>query len=549
MKQNIKLGSLLISKKIIQQKHLDYALRVQRVTGEKLGQILTRMGLVNEYDLIQTVSEQLKIPYINLFQEKPDPKIIKKFNRNTCMQYLFFPLREENNQIIIATSNTPNIKIAQACYKATGQKPKYYLTEESILIDYIYTHFYFLEHPVEQILQQEAEKLAKDATMSLSPDACVQYLLLLAVKKKATDIHISPMEKGISVSFRIDGILRNEYFFPPELKRLIHAMKLQAGMDISEQRLPQDGRWSVKILNKRYELRASTIITPYGENIVLRLLPQEKSVLGLPNLGFFEEDIKKLRQVFSEPFGIILLTGPTGSGKSTTLVAGLMSLDLVSKNVLTIEDPIEYLVPLARQSQVNEAAGYNFANAMRYFLRHDPDIILVGEIRDDVTAKITMTAANTGHLVLSTLHTNTALGAISRLKNLGIDNLTIGESLICIINQRLVRVLCKYCKEKYIPSDKEITYLNKKVPFLFKAKGCEACNFTGYNGRTVIYEIVTIDKQIESLIEKDASLVDIKKILERKGFKSIMDIGKEKVIRGITSIRELQRVIGYRVQD
>ena len=275
------------------------------------------------------------------------------------------------------------------------------------------------------------------------------------------------------------------------------------------------------------------------------MLSQEKAGFSLETLGFLDEDLKIIKQAFAEPFGIMLLTGPTGSGKSTTLTAGLMTLDLLGKNVITIEDPIEYIVPLARQTQINEAAGYNFANAIRYFLRHDPDVILVGEMRDELTARTAMTAANTGHFVLSTLHSNTALGAIPRLQDLNIDNLTIAESLVCIISQRLIKTVCPFCREQYTPTEEEKRYLHDPdIKALYKGRGCDLCGKSGYRGRTLIYEILLMNKRLRSLIEQNAPIYELEKAILESGFNSMFDIAVKKIKAGITDIKEIKRVLG-----
>ena len=541
----IRLGDILIEQGLIEEKHLLFALQVQKTTREKLGQILTRIGLINEYDLATILAKQLNLEFIDLNKEEPDTELLRKFNRHTCLTHKIFPLRYQNNKVLLATSDLPGPQLEQICLRFTGKKPEYVLAEETKIVTSIYNYFYFLENPVEVILQREAELLAADTSMTTSPDNLIQHLLLFAVKKRATDIHIRPMINGISVALRIDGTLESAFFFPPQLKRIATAIKLQAGMDISEQRLPQDGRWSVRILNRRYDIRVSSIVTPYGENLVLRLLSQEKAGFSLETLGFLDEDLKIIKQAFAEPFGIMLLTGPTGSGKSTTLTAGLMTLDLLGKNVITIEDPIEYIVPLARQTQINEAAGYNFANAIRYFLRHDPDVILVGEMRDELTARTAMTAANTGHFVLSTLHSNTALGAIPRLQDLNIDNLTIAESLVCIISQRLIKTVCPFCREQYTPTEEEKRYLHDPdIKALYKGRGCDLCGKSGYRGRTLIYEILLMNKRLRSLIEQNASIYELEKAILESGFNSMFDIAVKKIKAGITDIKEIKRVLG-----
>ncbi len=546
----IRLGDLLKEKGLIGEEHIRYALQAQKVTREKLGSVLTRLGLVSEYDLASAVAEQLKLKYINLSTVLPDNSILRRFNRNLCLTLRIFPVRSTGDKrLVTATCELPDQKLEQAVLRASGMRPLFFMAEESRVVSAIYNFFYFLENPVESLLQREVDTLARDSTMTVSPDNFIQYLLLLAVKKRSTDIHIRPMANGISLAFRVDGVLTNELFVPPQLMRAITAIKLAAGMDISEHRLPQDGRWTANLLERRFDIRASSVVTPFGENIVLRLLSQEKATFSLANLGFLDQDVAVLHRAFDEPFGIVLLTGPTGSGKSTTLVAGLMSLDLLGKNVLTIENPIEYLVPLARQTEVNEPAGYSFSNAMRYFLRHDPDVILIGEMRDEQTAKTALTAATTGHMVLSTLHSNTALGAIPRLRGLGLDNLTLAESLVCVVSQRLVRTICPNCTVEYKPSDEELTYLGVTPDQLeggrlFKGGGCADCNHSGYQGRTLIYEILVLDKTLRDMLERDERIADISRAAVDRGFRSMFDIGVIKTLAGQTTVEELQRVLG-----
>ncbi|BBD08711.1 GspE/PulE family protein [Desulfovibrio ferrophilus] len=541
----IRIGDLLRDKGFIGDEHIRYALQVQRVTKEKLGQVLTRTGLVSEYDLVYTVSQQLKLDYVKLDSMTPDYQLLKRFNRNACLAQRVFPIAQQDNEILACISDIPDGKLEQMIVRATGMRPRFVMAEESRVISAIYNYFYFLDNPVEKLLQREVGIIAADTSRTVSPDTLINYILLLAVKQRATDVHLRPMARGIAVAFRVDGVMSNVAFLPPALSRVTTSIKLQAGMDIAEQRLPQDGRWTANLLERRYDIRVSSIVTPFGENVVMRLLSQEKASFSFPALGFLEEDVAILARIFDEPFGILLLTGPTGSGKSTTLVAGLTSLDLLGKNVLTVENPIEYVVPLARQTQVNEGAGYNFSNAMRHFLRHDPDVILIGEMRDEETASTALTAATTGHLVLSTLHANTAIGSIPRLQGLGMDTQLLSESLIGVVSQRLVRIICPHCKEEYAPSQDDLDYLGgAQITKLYRGKGCEACNQTGYIGRTLVYEILVVDRDVREAMERDIELTQLESMAKRKGFRTMYDVGVVKVQQGVTTVEELQRVLG-----
>jgi len=540
------LGELLREKGLIRSEHIRFALQEQKITKEKVGEVLERLGFVTEYDVVQTLAEQEGIPYLDVDEVLLKEDVLKLFNKNLCLNNTFLPLRIKDRSIEVASATVLDGRLAQLISRQTGLKPKFCLSERRKIVNAINKSYYFMENPVEKLIETEVSLLSQDVEMARGMDNLVKHILHLAVKMRATDIHIRPMERSVNVAFRVDGVMTSELSLPTPLRRIISSIKMRADMDIAEQRLPQDGRFSATILNSDFDFRVSTVVSPYGENIVLRILPMESAIMGMAQLGFFEEDIKKIEDMFNEPFGIILLTGPTGSGKSTTLYAGIRSLNLIEKNVLTVEDPIEYSIPLLRQTQVNERAGYNFANAIRYFLRHDPDVILVGEIRDSETAATAITASTTGHLVLSTLHTNNAVGAIPRLRDLGIRPFLIADSLIGVVSQRLVRRICNSCKEEYEPSEWEKVYLkDPSIKKLYRGKGCEVCNGSGYFGRTLVYELMTIDKELSLLIDREVELNQVTDMAKENGFKEIFDITVDKVKQGITTAQEAVRVMGH----
>jgi type IV pilus assembly protein PilB len=347
--------------------------------------------------------------------------------------------------------------------------------------------------------------------------------------------------------FREDGVLRPAHVFPSGLhNRLITNIKVRAGMDISEQRKPQDGRMSFEFLGELFDIRISTVRTNFGENMVMRLLASKgSSVFNMKDLGFEREKIQTLERLFSSPYGMVLVTGPTGSGKSTTLYAALREQDAIGKNILTIEDPIEYQLLLIRQTQVNEKAGYTFSAAIRTFLRQDPDVMLIGEIRDEETALLGVRAALTGHLNLSTLHTNTALGALARLKDLGVSSYLLSTSLVGVLAQRLVRKLCIYCRKHYEYTSEELqAYTLPEDGKYFQAVGCSQCRDTGYHGRECVSELLICSEPILRLVANDAPLGDILDQARLEGFSELINSGRQKVISGITSIEELRRVLG-----
>lgn len=539
------LGELLKEKGIITEEHIKYALQEQKITREKLGEILERLGFITGNDVVTAMSHQSGVPYIDVDEVLPEESILKLFNKNLCLNNTFLPVRKADKLIEIAAYNVLDEKIRQLISRHTGLMPKVYISERKKIVNAINKFYYFLENPIDKLIQTEVNLISQDVEMARGMDVLIKHILHLAIKMRATDIHIRPMRKSLNIAFRVDGVMKSVMSFPVALNRIVVSLKMKAEMDIAEQRRPQDGRFSDTILNNMYDFRVSTIVSPQGENMVLRVLPMESAIMGMKQLGFLDRHIEMVEEMFKEPFGIILLTGPTGSGKSTTLYAGIRRLDLLKKNVLTVEDPIEYDIPLLRQTQVNEKAGYTFANAIRYFLRHDPDVILVGEIRDSETAATAVTASTTGHLVLSTLHTNSAIGAISRMRDLGVRPFLISDSLIGVVSQRLVRKICNNCKEPYTPSESEKKYLmDSSITELYRGKGCEICDGSGYFGRTLVYEMLTVNKELSILIEQVSDISLISKNAKESGFVDIFDVTVDKVKQGITTAEEAVRTLG-----
>jgi len=540
------LGKLLKEKGVITEDHIKFAIQDQKTTKEKIGEILVRLCFITEYDVAITLSEQEGIPYLDVEEVLPEEAALKLFNKNLCLNHAFLPMGVEDGFLKVASAFASGPALDQLITRHSGLKPKFFLSERTKILNAINKFYYLVENPIEKLIETEVNLLAHDTEMARGMDNLVRHILHLAVKMRTTDIHIRPMEKATNVAFRIDGVMTSVLSLPASFSRIAASLKMKADMDIAEQRLPQDGRFSATILNNDYDFRVSTIVTPYGENMVLRILSTESALMGMRQLGFYDEDIQKVKRMFNEPFGIVLLTGPTGSGKSTTLYAGVRNLNLLDKNVLTVEEPIEYNIPLLRQTQVNEKAGYTFANAIRHFLRHDPDVILVGEIRDPETAATAVSASTTGHLVLSTLHTNNAVGAIPRLRDLGIRPFLVGDSLIGVVSQRLVRRICNHCKEVYDPPDEEKAYLqDPSITELYKGRGCELCNGTGYLGRTLVYEILPIDKELSRLINEEVELSIITDRAKASGFVDMFDVTVKKVKEGITTAEEAARVLGY----
>ena len=544
-KKTKRLGELLKDKGIIGEEHIQFAIHEQKITKEKLGEVLIRLCFVTEYDVAKAFSDQADIPYLNVDEVLPSQDVLKRFNKSLCLKHTFLPLGIEGNHLRVASPDISNPQVGQLVLRNSSLQPTFCASEKTKTINAINKFYYFAENPVEQLIETEVKLLSQDKDMARGVDNLIRYVLELAIKMRATDVHIRPMDKTTNISFRIDGVMTSVLSLPAAFSRIVSTIKTKANMDIAEQRLPQDGGFSIRILENDYDLRVSTVISSQGENMVLRVLPRESPLMGMRQLGFFENDIDKVRQTFDEPYGIVLLTGPTGSGKSTTLYAGVRTMNLLKKNVVTVEQPIEYRIPLLRQTQVNVKAGYTFSSAIRHFLRHDPDVILVGEIRDSETAATAVSASATGHLVLSTLHTNDAIGAIPRLRDLGVKSYMIADSLIGVVSQRLVRRICNNCKQSYSPEAWEREYLGSEtVHELFRGVGCELCNGSGYFGRTLVYEVLTIDDELARLIAKEAQPSQIADKARDNGFEDIFSVAAKKVTEGITTTEETVRILG-----
>ncbi|MBW2108464.1 MAG: Flp pilus assembly complex ATPase component TadA [Deltaproteobacteria bacterium] len=539
------LGQLLKDQKIIGEEHICFAVHEQKITGEKLGEILVRLGFVTEYDIAVAVADQAGVPYLDVEGLLPPEEVLSLFNKSLCLKHIFLPIGTNKGLIHVASPEVSNPELNQLITRHCSLKPTFYLSEKTKTVNAINKLYYFAENPIESLIEKEVKLLSQDVEGARDLDKLVRYIMELAVKMRATDIHIRPIERSTNISFRIDGVLTSVLSLPPELLRVVSLIKTKAEMDIAEQRLPQDGGFSTEILNGTYDVRVSTIVSPQGENLVLRLLPKENSVVGLHQLGFLEDDIETVKRMFNEPYGIVLITGPTGSGKSTTLYAGVRTLNLLKKNVVTVEDPIEYKIPLLRQTQVNEKAGYTFAGAIRHFLRHDPDVILVGEVRDSDTAATAVSASATGHLVLSTLHTNDAVGAIPRLRDLGVNPFMLADSLVGVMSQRLVRKICTNCKGPYNPSPREKVYLgDPSIQVLYKGKGCNVCQGTGYFGRTLVYEILVVNHNLARLISQKADPGLIAQRARKEGFADIFSVAALKAKQGVTTTEEIKRNLG-----
>jgi len=541
------IGQLLKEKGFITEDYIQFALLEQRATGEKLGEVLVRTGLVTDLEIAMVLAEQSGFPFIDISQIPPSQEALNKVPPSFARKYGVLPIRINPDRTLeVAISDPFNFQLIEAISRVSGLKVSPLVSSSSQINKSIEKFYYFLENPVEAQIENLINRLRTNPQADFDAEDLLEKLLILAIIKRATDLHITPTEKSVQIHLRIDGVLEPLTVFPKAVYgKLINVVKVKGHMDIAETRLPQDGRMQFSFLGESFDLRISSIRTPYGENIVLRFLPLGAYVQHLSYLGFSPEQIKLINQIMSSPYGMFLVTGPTGSGKTTTLFACIRTLNLLEKNVLTAEDPIEYSLPLIRQTQVNEEIGYTFGKAIRHFLRQDPDVIMVGEVRDEETAQMAVRAALTGHLFLSTLHTNDALSTVFRLRDLGISSDMLSSTLVGLLAQRLVRKICPFCKEEYKPDPQLLEYYELPEDHTYyRGRGCESCRFKGYLGRTAVGEIFYIDEDFRKLLAKGATLPELLELARSKKIKNLTDDAKRKVLEGITTVEEIKRVVG-----
>ncbi len=540
------IGKLLQEKGFLSEEHIRFALREQKASGERLGETLIRLGMVTDYEVAQVIAEQAGYPFLNLRGLMPEAQALLQIPANFARERLILPIKIENDSLLVAVADPFDAVSLDGLNRLSKLKPKICVAPRTEIKRVVEWYYYFLENPPEKELEGYLERLKNNPRYEVPIEEIWRNILILAITKRATDLHLSPSDKTSRVFFRIDGLLELQFVFPQRIHhRIVSAVKVRAGMDIAEQRLPQDGRLRFEFLGEEYDLRISTVKSPHGENLVVRILPVKATVLHLASLGFEEEEIRILEGLFLKPHGIILVTGPTGSGKTTTLYSALRKIDLLHKNVLTAEDPIEYHFPLIRQTQINEEIGYNFASAIRHFLRQDPDVILVGEIRDEETATMALRAALTGHLLLSTLHANDAASSIPRLKDLGLSDSMLATGLLGLLAQRLVRQICPYCREAYSPPEELLRRYNLPLDHTYwHGTGCHQCRGTGYLGRSVVAEILSLSEHLRSLIAEGVDPLSLVEAAKQEGFIPLQEAAKKRVLKGVTTIEEIHRVIG-----
>jgi type IV pilus assembly protein PilB len=565
-------GEFLIEAGVLAPEQLKKALQEQRPGGERLEQALIRKGYLKEEPAYQCLADYFNLPYIDLDTYLIDDQIVRTIPEELARRHTMIPLFKIGSTLTVATDNPLNLLALDEVRNKTKTNVEIAVSTEKKIKKAIDQYYSPGATMLNDTLRQAAVKNGTESSREPSdyrkaydlqvkeplagpveavPAARMfDIIMMQAIRDRASDIHFEPDEKNLRIRFRIDGFLFETMTLPKAVHPAITARtKILAEMDITETRLPQDGNFNIRMENHGFEIRVSTFPTIYGENVVLRILDQSSPLLTLEDLGFSEEMLARYRQLIRRTTGILLVTGPTGSGKTTTLYASLNIINSVDKNIITIEDPVEYRLSLIRQTQVNPKAGITFATGLRSILRQDPDVIMVGEIRDLDTSQVAIQAALTGHLVLSTLHTNDATEAITRLLDIGVEPYLISSSVIGVLAQRLVRTICPHCKTS-TPSDGETLKelgenisKSKEPPAFYRGKGCKQCKQSGYLGRTGIYEILVLNEKIKRLVSEKAPAQVIREVArETTGLKSLREDGLTKVLKGMTTKEEVDRV-------
>jgi len=552
------LGEMLVVDSVMTREQLEDALKKQEETGASLGSILVDMNYATEWELAAALGKQLNVPFITLSHYEIDPDILKAIPEDIVKKYKIVPVDKTGKTLTVALADPSNVYLLDELKLVTKCNILPVISFESDIEEAIHKYYGAennMDEMIKEITQQDLEIIHaseessnEGLDMETSPnDAPVIQLVNLlveeALKMRASDIHIEPYEKTLRVRYRIDGNLREMSTPPKKMQNaIVSRIKILSQLNIAERRLPQDGRFKIRRDNRNIDFRISIIPTVFGEKVVMRILDQGALMLDMTDLGFDEGELRIFEKYIRKPYGMILITGPTGSGKSTTLYSALSTINDPRKNINTIEDPVEYQIKGINQVQVKPEIGLSFADGLRSFLRQDPDIIMVGEVRDLETAEIAIRAALTGHLVLSTLHTNDAPSTINRLTNMGVESYLVTASLMLVVAQRLVRKVCDRCKEELKPTDEMLESINLPIDKkykLFRGRGCDRCTGTGYRGRIAIYEVMEVSDEMRDLILKGASNVDIKRFAIEHGMRTLRISGIQKVVQGVTTIDEV----------
>ena len=552
------LGEILLDEGYVTQEDLGVALTAQAERGQSLGRVLIELGMLSEAQLVSALAQQVGMDFIELSDFIVDRAAVALVPGTLCRRHTVLPIGFENGAIRLAMADPGNVVAVDDVRNVTGIQVRPVVATRDDLLQAI-DRYCRSDNEMESLQSSfdETEKVQEDLSKVgefVEDDApivrFVNLLVTQAIQDRASDIHIEPTETDLRVRYRIDGVLKEVRRSPKQIQAgVISRVKILSEIDIAERRRPQDGRMSVTHSGRKIDLRVATLPTVWGEKVVMRILDNSTALLDLSDLGFLERNKAVFEQSYTKPYGMMLVTGPTGSGKSTTLYATLNAVSRPEINVITVEDPVEYRLAGINQVQVNPKAGLTFAGALRSILRCDPDVVLVGEIRDHETAQIAIEAALTGHLVLSTLHTNDAPSAITRLIEMGIEPFLVGSALDCVVAQRLARRLCSKCKTSYQPTELELIESRfpwmpgEPVPEIFRPAGCAACSNTGYRGRLALHEVMAVDEAIERHAVAHSSSSDIADTAKQHGMIPLRKDGMIKVAMGLTSMEEIMRVV------
>ncbi|HEX9912773.1 MAG TPA: GspE/PulE family protein [candidate division Zixibacteria bacterium] len=541
------LGELLLESKIVTPKQFEVALREQKRTGEKVGIICERLGFVNPNVILKLLSQQSGTTYFDFSINPVELDAIQLVPEVIAREFKLIPSEIIDKKLIVPMANPNDIMAIDKLRKITNLQIEPRIAAEEDILAAI-DAFYGMGAATDKIIEESLiQTLSVEEVENETPPLIklVDAIVAHGIREGATDIHLEVDDKVGRIRYRIDGILEPGFSLPKKIySAAVSRVKIMGSMDITEQRIPQDGSIRFKYNNKEVDIRVSTLPIMHGESVVMRILAKPRFLLSLDQLGFTGDNLAKFRRLVQKSFGMIVITGPTGSGKSTTLYAALKTLNALEKNIITLEDPIESQIPLTKQSQVSEKAGHTFAKGLRAMMRHDPDVILIGEMRDTETAQMAFRASMTGHLVFSTVHANTASASVARLLDMGMEPFIVATSLLAVIAQRLLRKICPYCKATYTPKEEDLApyHLERLQKMtLYKGKGCEKCKYTGYRGRMGIFEVLEVTPEINQLIAQRATSYEIEKVAK---IESMFEDGIKKVLAGTTTLDEVLRVAG-----
>ena len=549
-----RLGELLVRAGVVSDSQLNDAMQVHRAVGHPLGRILVELGYASQSDVLAVVAKQMGLPYIDFGVRRPEPDAVAAVPKELALRYALMPVElDGQGRLVVAMADPQNVVALDDLRIATGYDVVAAISTKDDIAVAIEEFYKVAEHVGEEFgADADIDQFDLESMQEVTEEApvvkLVNYVMSRAVSDRASDIHIEPQERDVRVRFRIDGVLQEIMRSPKSSQQaMLSRFKIMADLDIAEMRKPQDGHCALVVNGHKFDFRVSTLPTVYGERIVLRILRKDSILMRLEDLGFLPSALGRFQAAFTKPYGAILVTGPTGSGKSTTLYAAINVLNDPSRHILTAEDPVEYRLPGVNQLQTNAKAGLTFAKALKSFLRCSPDVILVGEIRDHETATTAIESALTGHLVLSTLHTNDAPSAISRLAEMGVEPFLISSAVDCVLAQRLARRLCPDCRVAFRPSPEalmEAGFPADDVPEeIYRAGGCKKCGGTGYRGRLGIHEVMLMSEEIRRQTVNGATAEEIKNMAVAEGMHTLRQDGLEKVRAGTTSIEEIMRVI------